>query len=60
MRAKPEQIFDGVAVDPALPPQLQEQLEALRVLMMLAFRAGLAFAVSPAVIEKSARRTCGT
>jgi predicted nucleic acid-binding protein len=47
-----EQIFDGVAVDPALPSQLQEQLEALRVLMMLTFRAGLAFAVSPAVIDE--------
>jgi predicted nucleic acid-binding protein len=47
-----EQIFDGVAVDPALPWQLQEQLEALRVLMMLAFRAGFAFAVSPAVIDQ--------
>jgi hypothetical protein len=47
-----EQIFDGLAVDPALPMQLQEQLEALRVLMMLAFRAGLAFAVSPAVIDQ--------
>ncbi len=47
-----EQIFDGVAVDPALPSQLQEQMEALRVLMMLAFRAGWAFAVSPAVVDE--------
>ena len=31
-----EQIFDGVAVDPTLPLQMEEQLDALRVLMMLA------------------------
>ncbi len=48
-----ECIFDGVPVDPALPDQQQRQIEALRVLMALVGRAGLALAVSPEVIREA-------
>src|SRR2546429_121151 len=40
-------IFERGPIDGALPAQLQKQIHALRILMALADRAGLAFAVSP-------------
>jgi hypothetical protein len=43
-----EQIWGKVAADPVLPEQQRRQIEALRILMALAERAGLAFAVSRA------------
>jgi hypothetical protein len=51
-----EQIWDNVAPDPALPAQQRRQIEALRVLMALADRAGLAFAVSPEVARQTGGR----
>lgn len=51
-----EQIWDNAAPDPALPEQQRRQIEALRVLMALADRAGLAFAVSPEVARQTGGR----
>jgi hypothetical protein len=47
-----EQIWDGVAIDASLPTQHARQIDALRVLMALADRAQLAFAVSPEVVRQ--------
>src|SRR5664280_1135514 len=54
-----EQIWDNTAVDPALPEQQRRQIEALRILMALAGRAGLAFAVSPEVARQTGGRYVG-
>ncbi|MGD0862070.1 MAG: hypothetical protein ABSA21_04850 [Candidatus Limnocylindrales bacterium] len=51
-----EEIWDNTAPDPALPEQQRRQIEALRVLMALADRAGLAFAVSPEVARQTGGR----
>jgi hypothetical protein len=50
-------IFESQPIDPGLSEQQQRQIEALRVLMRLTDRAGLAFAVSPEVIRQ--RAGCG-
>lgn len=56
-----EHIFDGVPLGPTLPDQQRRQIEALRVLMALVDRAGLAVAVSPEVIrEARGRPMCGS
>jgi hypothetical protein len=47
-----EAVFENAPPDPALPEQQRRQLEALRVLMHLTSRAGLAFAVSREVIRQ--------
>lgn len=51
-----EHIFDGVPLGPTLPDQQRRQIEALRVLMALVDRAGLAVAVSPEVIREARGR----
>ena len=48
-----EHIFDGAPLGPNLPDQQRRQIEALRVLMALVDRAGLALAVSPEVIREA-------
>src|SRR5665811_19743 len=51
-----EQIWECTAADPALPEQQRIQIEALRILMALAGRTGLAFAVSPEVARQTGGR----
>lgn len=46
-------IFDGAPLEVTLPAQQQRQVEALRVLMALVDRAGIALAVSPEVIREA-------
>jgi len=48
-----EYIFDGALLEKPLPDQQRRQLTALRVLMALVDRAGLALAVSPEVIHEA-------
>lgn len=50
------QVWENEPIDSALPAQQVRQLEALRVLMALAGRAPLAFAVSPEVISQTGGR----
>jgi hypothetical protein len=47
------QVWDRAAIDESLPVQQIRQLEALVVLMALADRAQLAFAVSPEVVRQA-------
>lgn len=47
------QIWEGEPIDPALPSQQVRQIQAMRVLMALAERAHLAFAVSPEVVRQA-------
>lgn len=47
-----EAIFENRAPDPSLAEQQRRQIEALRVLMLLTSRAGIAFAVSPEVVRQ--------
>jgi hypothetical protein len=46
-------LWDGAPVPPTLPDQHRRQLEALKLLLPLADRAGLAFAVSPEVVREA-------
>lgn len=48
-----EVIFEGAPIDPAVPQQQARQLEALRLLMAIAGRAGFAFAVSDEVARQA-------
>lgn len=48
-----EHVFEGAPLEPTLPDQQRRQIEALRVLMALVDRAGLALSVSPEVIREA-------
>lgn len=48
-----EQVWEGAEIPPTLPDQQRRQIDALRTLMALGDRAGLAFAVSPEVIREA-------
>ncbi len=48
-----EQIWDGAELPAEVPDQQRRQIEALRVLMALVERAGIACAVSPEVVREA-------
>lgn len=48
-----EQVWEGAPVPSAVPEQQRRQIDALRVIMSLVERAGIACAVSPEVIREA-------